>query len=112
MTAAGRRAVPGWQVIEVALEVPLAPFAFGRSGQGNDPGEAGIEELGDSLDRPALAGGIAAFEDDHDALFCGVPTTAARGSLRRHGARVGRAPEGCVTGRETQLVVAPSRLHR
>jgi hypothetical protein len=49
----------------VALEVPLPPLAVGRRGERDHPGVAGVERLGDALDRPALAGGVAAFEDQH-----------------------------------------------
>jgi hypothetical protein len=58
---AGRR-----QVRDVALEVPLGLLAFGRGRQGGDAGEAGVQVLGDPLDRAALAGRVAALEDDDD----------------------------------------------
>jgi hypothetical protein len=56
----------GGQVRHVALEVPLGPLPLGRRGQGDDPGEPGVEVLGHPLDRAALAGRVAALEDDHD----------------------------------------------
>ena len=59
---AGRR-----QVGDVALEVPLRLLALGRARQRDDAGDARVEVLGDALDRAALAGGVATFEDDHDA---------------------------------------------
>ena len=39
--------------------------------EGRDPGEPGVEVLGDPLDGAALAGGVAALEDDDDALLLG-----------------------------------------
>ena len=35
----------GGQVLDVALEVPLAPLALGRGGQRDDAGDAGVEVL-------------------------------------------------------------------
>ena len=58
---AGRR-----QVSDVALEIPLAPLALGRRRQRHDPGVPRIEAQRDGLDRAALAGRVAAFEDDGD----------------------------------------------
>ena len=58
----------GRQVGDVALEVPLRPLPLGRRGQGDDAGDAGVQVLRDALDRPALAGRVAALEDDDDAL--------------------------------------------
>ena len=54
-------------MFDVALEVPLGLLALRRRGQRDDLGGAGVETLGDPLDRPALAGGVAALED-HDDL--------------------------------------------
>ena len=56
----------GGQLRDVALEVPLAALALGRGAEGDDAADSGVEALGDSLDDAALAGGIAAFEDDAD----------------------------------------------
>ncbi len=56
------------EVLDVALEIPLALFLFGRLLEGDDPGTAGVEVLHEALDRPALARGVAAFEEDHDPL--------------------------------------------
>ena len=57
---------PAGQVGDVALEVPLPLLALGGRRQRDDPGGAGVERLGDPLDRPALAGGVAALEDHDD----------------------------------------------
>ena len=59
------------QVLDVALEVPLGPLALGGRGQRGDARDPGAEVLGDPLDRAALAGGVAALEDDDDALALG-----------------------------------------
>ncbi|MNN30142.1 hypothetical protein D3C81_1437810 [compost metagenome] len=56
----------GGQVRGVTLEIPLRQFAIVRLGQGDDAGLARGHELGHALDRPVLAGGVAALEDDHD----------------------------------------------
>ena len=64
---AGRR-----QLGDVALEVPLCTLAFGRRGQGDDAGDAGVEVLRHSLDRAALAGGIAPLEHHDQALALGA----------------------------------------
>jgi hypothetical protein len=54
------------QVRDVALEVPLRPFALVRSGEGGDVAHARVEPLRDALDRAPLAGRIAPLEDDDD----------------------------------------------
>jgi hypothetical protein len=56
----------GRQALHVPLEVPLGAFPLGRRGQRRDPREAGVEVLDDALDRAALAGRVAAFEDHDD----------------------------------------------
>ena len=56
------------QVGDVALEVPLRPLALGRRGQRDDAAEARVERVDDALDRPALAGGVAALEDDDEPV--------------------------------------------
>ncbi len=43
-------------------------LALGRLFEGDDAGTARIEVLHETLDGPTLAGGIAAFEQDDDAL--------------------------------------------
>ena len=57
----------GRQLLDVALEIPLALFAFGGLGQRDDGRAARIEEFGEALDRAALARGVAALEK-HDDL--------------------------------------------
>ena len=57
---------------DVALEVPLAALDVGGGGEGDDAGGAGVEVLGERLDGAALAGGVAALEDDDDALAGGA----------------------------------------
>ena len=59
---AGRR-----QVGDVALEVPLRPLTVRGGPEGHYPAVAGVEPLHDALDGAALAGGVPALEDDHDA---------------------------------------------
>ena len=61
-----------WQLLDVALEVPLPFLSPGRRRERDDPCDPGTEVLGDPLDRPALAGGVAAFEDNNDALAFGL----------------------------------------
>ena len=56
----------GRQVRDVALEVPLALLALGRRRQRDDARNARVEVLRDALDRAALAGGVAALEEDHE----------------------------------------------
>ena len=56
----------GRQVRDVALEVPLRLLAVRRRGQRDDGRAARVQRLGQALDRAALAGGVAALEDQHD----------------------------------------------
>ena len=58
----------GGQVGDVALEVPLGLLALGRGGERDGADDAGVEALGDALDDAALAGAVAALEDDDDLL--------------------------------------------
>ena len=58
----------GGQVLHVALEIPLAALDLGRLLQRDDARAARIEVLHEALDRAALAGGVAAFEQDDDLL--------------------------------------------
>src|SRR5947209_6368917 len=51
---------------DVALEVPLRALALSRRAERNRSNHAGVGLLGDSLDRPALAGGVASLEDHDD----------------------------------------------
>ena len=60
------------QMRHVTLEVPLSPLPLGRLGQRHDRGPARVQVLGEALDRAALAGRVAALEDDHDALPGGL----------------------------------------
>ena len=60
---AGRR-----QVLDIALEVPLAALLVVGLRQGDDPRAARIEVLGQDLDGAALAGRGAALEYDDDPL--------------------------------------------
>ena len=64
---AGRR-----QMRDIALEVPLGLFPLGRRAQRHHPAHAGVQTRGDALDGAALAGGVAAFEDHHDAQPFGL----------------------------------------
>src|SRR6185369_12647652 len=54
----------GGKMSHVALEIPLRAFALVGSRQRGDPADPRVEALGDALDDPALAGGIAALEED------------------------------------------------
>ena len=54
------------EVRDVALHVHLRLLALGRRGQRHDAETRGTHPFGDRFDRPALAGGVAAFEDDAD----------------------------------------------
>jgi hypothetical protein len=54
----------GREMLDVALEEDLGLVPIGRSGKGDDPEHARADLLGDCLDGAALAGGIAAFEQD------------------------------------------------
>jgi len=60
---AGRR-----QVRDVALEVPLGGFAVTGLGQGQHLALAWVDVAADGVDAAALAGGVAALEDHHQAL--------------------------------------------
>src|SRR5262249_52242078 len=58
----------GWEALDVALHVHLRFLAVGRRGQRHHAEHARTHPLGKRLDGAALAGGIAALEDDDDAL--------------------------------------------
>ena len=49
----------------VALEVPLCLLALGWRAESHHTAYAWIENLGDALDDPTLAGCVPAFEDHH-----------------------------------------------
>ena len=51
----------------VALEVPLDPLAIGGRAKRDGSHDAWTCLFGDTLDRSALAGGVAALKHDHDA---------------------------------------------
>ena len=57
---------------DVPLEVPLRLLPVGRLLEGHDPGAAGVEVLGEAPDRAALAGRVAALEDDDQATASGL----------------------------------------
>lgn len=52
----------------VALEVPLSGLPVRGLVQGHDAGAAGVEPLGEPLDRAALPGRVPALADHHDPL--------------------------------------------
>ena len=56
------------QVGDIALEIPLRALAVVGRGQGGHAAHARVQALGDALDHAALAGRIAALEED-DHLF-------------------------------------------
>ena len=53
-------------MLDVALKVHLRLFTVGRRRQRDDTKNARAYSFGNGLDRPALAGGIAALEQDDD----------------------------------------------
>ena len=57
---------PGGELLDVALQEHLRLLSIGRRGQGHDAEYAGTDLLGERLDRAALAGAVAALEDDAD----------------------------------------------
>ena len=57
----------GREVLDIALEIPLAGFGCGGLFQSHDAGSAGIEVLHEAGDRAALACGVAPFKEDHHA---------------------------------------------
>ena len=54
------------QLGDIALKIPLAALALGRRAERHDAADARVQALGDALDDAALAGRVAALEDDHD----------------------------------------------
>ena len=54
--------------VDVALEVPLRALAVVGRGQRGDAAHARVEPLGDALDHAALAGRVAALEEDHELV--------------------------------------------
>ncbi len=63
------------QMGDVALEVPLRLFPFGRLAEGHHPDDTGVQRLGDAFDGAAFAGVVAPFEEDDDlqALLHDIP---------------------------------------
>src|SRR5258705_4085721 len=57
---------PRRQVRHIALVVPLPALPLGGCRQRGYPRDARAQILGDALDGPTLARGVATFEDDHD----------------------------------------------
>ena len=57
----------GREVLDVALHVHLRLLAVRGRGQRHEAEDARADALGDGLDRAALAGRVAALEDDDDA---------------------------------------------
>ena len=72
-------------MLDVALEIPLRLFALARPGQRDDAALARIEQAREHVDRPALAGGVAALEDDDQALTRLGNPARHRAELFRHG---------------------------
>ena len=60
------------QVRHITLEVPLGLFPLARLHQRHDRRAAGVQVLGEPLDRAALAGRVAALEHDDDPLPGGL----------------------------------------
>jgi hypothetical protein len=54
------------QVGNITLEVPLCPLPFGRQWESHHARHPRVQSEGDRLDGSALAGGVAALEDDDD----------------------------------------------
>ena len=55
-------------MFDVALVIPLRRFALVGFAQGDDAVMPRVQKFGNGLDRAALAGGIAAFQQDQHAL--------------------------------------------
>jgi len=62
----------GGQMLEVALEVPLTLLRVGRLLERDDPCLPWVQMLHEPLDRPALAGGVAALIEDQRARAGGT----------------------------------------
>ena len=60
------------ELLDVALEVPLAALPLAGSGQGHVAGEARVHVLAHALDRAALAGGVAPLEQQQHPLTVGA----------------------------------------
>jgi hypothetical protein len=88
------------QMRHVTLEVPLGPLPLARLGQCHDRRPARVQVLGEALDRAALAGRVAALEDDHDPLPGGLHPV-----LQLHQLDLERALEVLVLGPQHLLGV-------
>jgi hypothetical protein len=75
----------GREVRDVALEVPLPALGLGRLGQRDEVALAWIEVLADRVDRPALAGAVAPFEQHHDARAGDARPAREADQLALHG---------------------------
>src|ERR1700733_7157910 len=62
----------GREVLDVALEVPLASLALGRRRQRDDAAHPRVRALGDALDHAALPRGVAPLEDHDDLQSLGA----------------------------------------
>ena len=87
---------------DVALEIPLRALALGRLLQRDHARGARVHVLHEALDRAALAGGVAALEQDDDAL-AGALDPALRLQqlalqLQHVGLRRRRCAAGCCRG--------------
>ncbi|MNT08566.1 hypothetical protein D3C72_1433130 [compost metagenome] len=58
----------GGQVLDIALEIPLALLLLGRLLQGDDTCAAWVQVLHEALDGTALTSCVTAFKEDDDAL--------------------------------------------
>src|SRR5262249_39753474 len=57
---------PGWQMRNIALEIPLPTLLLGGRAERDYAADARVEARGDALNDAALAGRIPALEDDDD----------------------------------------------
>ena len=62
----------GRELLDVALDEQLGFLPVGRRGQGADTEHPGAHLFGQGLDGAALAGGVAAFEDDDHLQLLGL----------------------------------------
>ena len=77
----------------IALNIHLRLLALRRRRQRDDAIDAGADPLGDRLDNPALAGAVAAFEQDHDFQSLGDDPELQLDQLSMQTLRVrGRSP--------------------
>ena len=62
----------GRELLDIALHEQLGFFPVGRRGQGADTEHPRADLFGHGLDGAALAGGVAAFEDDDHLQLLGL----------------------------------------